>query len=238
MSARTRHVLGVAAGRGITPVITVISRVLAGEPHSRCTLIYGNGTSSEILFADRLTCLEHHYGGRLRIIHLLSREHPTAPLCHGRISADTVVHLLTSTEDDHIDDAYLRGPQPMTIEIRSALLARGLATDRIQVEHFTAPSTTPRVEPGARQHDQNITIVHNGTPSTVVAYPGETVLDSGLRAGLDLPYSCRAGVCGTCRAVNASEDNVITSEPHLVLACQTQPHPGVMIDFDAANHAK
>lgn len=115
----------------------------------------------------------------------------------------------------------------MTTGIQAALLRRGLPADRIHVEHFDVPATTVHHDPAAPPHNRNITIVHNGTPSRVVAYPGDTVLDSGLRAGLDLPYACRAGVCGTCRAVTAAE-------PQPILACQTHPAPGATIDFDAA----
>ncbi|NKQ52363.1 2Fe-2S iron-sulfur cluster binding domain-containing protein [Amycolatopsis sp. K13G38] len=226
--SRSRHVLAVAAGSAITPVITIIGAVLAREPRSRCTLVYGNRTTGDILFADRLARLEHQYPGRLRIVHLLSREHPAAPLHHGRISADTLSALLPPPGPDPVD-AYLCGPTAMTGEIREALLRRGLRDDRVHSEHFTAPSAKAPPETTTHEHGRHVTIVHNGLSSTVVARPGDTVLDSGLRAGLDLPYSCRAGVCGTCLAVTAGPG------PQPILTCQTRSSPGATVDFDAAH---
>ncbi|WP_020659089.1 2Fe-2S iron-sulfur cluster-binding protein [Amycolatopsis benzoatilytica] len=231
---RARHVLAVAAGSGITPVISIISGVLAGEPRSRCTLVYGNRSAAEALFADRLARLERRYPHRLRIIHLLSREHPVAPARHGRISADRLATVLAAREHAPVDDVYLCGPAPMTTEIRAALLAGGLDAGSVHVEHFTGKPATAGRDASAPPRNQDITIVHKGESRRVLAGSGETVLDAGLRAGLDLPYSCRAGVCGTCRAVNAGEDNGIGSQPQLVLACQTHPRPGAVIDFDTA----
>lgn len=121
----------------------------------------------------------------------------------------------------------------MTTKIRSALLHRGLAADRIRAEHFTAPPSGPRTGPVTDRHAPRITFVHNGASCTVVAHLGETVLDSGLRASLDLPYSCRAGICGTRRAVTLSGPG-----PQAVLACQTYPAPGAVADFDAVRVAE
>jgi ferredoxin-NADP reductase/DMSO/TMAO reductase YedYZ heme-binding membrane subunit len=219
---RGRELLGVAAGSGITPILSIIASVLVAEPHSRCTLLYGNRSAEDTMFAGRLRRLERHYRPRLRVFHVLSRELDRAAL-HGRITADAIRELAGPLLLARVDEAFVCGPGDMTTEIRDELIWHGVPAEHVHVERFRAPATN------------QLTVVHAGTSTTVPAEPGETILDSGLRAGLDLPYSCRSGVCGTCRArVGDGPDDPTASGPRTVLACQSRLAPGTTVaDFDA-----
>lgn len=232
---RSRRILAIAAGSGITPVITIISGVLVAEPGSHCTLVYGNRTTNDILFAERLSRLRHRYRDRFRIVHLISREQPATPMLAGRIDEHTLTSLLPPPDRRQFDEAFLCGPTAMTTPIQVALRRHGLPADRIHVEHFTAPPNPAPANPATPLPAQHITIVHKGICSRVATRSGETVLDAGLRAGLDLPYSCRSGVCGTCRALTADSDTsgVPHARSHLTEACQTYPRRDIVVDFDA-----
>ena len=222
-----RHLLGVAVGSGITPVISILASVLAGEPGSRCTLVYGNRTRSDVIFRDRLAELVDRYGPRLHVVHVVSCEPHGQPLLSGRITGAKIGELAwRAFRPSDINDAYLCGPPQMIQQARATLVALGLDPSRVHSEQFTAPPpTTPSA--GSTGKARSITVVHAGTPTTLAVHAGETVLDAGLRAGLGLPHSCRAGVCGSCEA-NISGDR------RPVLACQLiSPPAGATVDFDA-----
>ena len=243
-----RHLLGVAAGSGITPVLSILKSVLAVEPRSRFTLLYGNRDADSTIFRDKLALLQEMYGERLRVVHVLSRCDKAEPRLRGRIDADKLRDLADLLEIHTVDDAYLCGPREMTLGVRDALVERGLERDRVHVELFggaaPAPSTTPTTPlptalgaPTAR----NVAVVDRGARTEVAVNPGETVLDAALRSGLDLPYSCRDGVCGTCRAKLAcgqvNQDNADLSPKEIaagyVLTCQARPESdGVVISVD------
>jgi ring-1,2-phenylacetyl-CoA epoxidase subunit PaaE len=231
-----RHVLGVAAGSGITPVISVLSSVLATQPDSRCTLVYGNRTAASTLFAARLAELEEEHPGRLRILHLRSQEHVHPPVLPGRIGRDIVRTLADHGDLAGVDKAYMCGPEAMTGEVRRALVDElGLPPQRVHTEVFSAArSPAPQGTDGGRD---TLRVRHRAREHTVPAAVGETILDAGLRAGLDLPYSCRAGACGTCSAVLRPRAAVAGDEgaPRPVVnTCQTGPPlEDVTVDFDA-----
>lgn len=225
-----REVLGVAAGSGITPVLSIIASVLAREPRSRCTLLYGNRTADDVLFAQRLRYLERHYRPRLRVLHMFSRQPGDRAALHGRISASVIERLAGPLVLDRIDEAFLCGPGSMTDEIRDELVRHGLAEQHVHVELFEA-AQSPAI--------QGLTVVFAGTTTTVPVEPGDTILDSGLRAGLDLPYSCRSGICGSCRAATtAGEIDCVDPAAGdggapVVLACQARPlSESVVVNFD------
>lgn len=228
---RSRHVLGVAAGSGITPVLSIVASVLAIEPASRCTLVYGNRTAAGTLFSARLAALADRHPGRLRVVHVRSREAVRPPGLTGRISGGALhaVHRGGSLAD--VSEAFVCGPPAMTTEVRRALVEEfGLPPERVRTEVFSsAPTTIATPATGARR---TVVVRAGSRDHAVTVAPGESVLDAGLRAGLDLPYSCRAGVCGTCtaRAVPASG----RSRGEAVLTCRTPaPEGDVLIDFNA-----
>ncbi|NIJ12517.1 ferredoxin-NADP reductase [Saccharomonospora amisosensis] len=233
-----RHLLGVAAGSGITPVLSIVSSVLALEPRSHCTLLYGNRTVADIMFGRQLARLERQYWPRLRVVHLLSRQPVKPPAIPGRLTAGVLAELADRIGLRTVDEAYLCGPASMTAELRDALSAMGTPTEGIHIEHFVPPPV-PVVEEGG-QLNRSMTIVHAGSATRVRVSAGETILDSGLRAGLDLPYSCRSGVCGTCRAV-ACEGEVSDgagsggrANDRVLLACRSRPDSDdVVVSFDA-----
>ncbi|MGY1735034.1 FAD-binding oxidoreductase [Geodermatophilus sp. SYSU D00684] len=217
-----RHVLGVAAGSGITPVVSVLASVLAVEPGSRCTLVYGNRTAADTLFAGRLALLQERYPDRLRVVHLRSREPVRPPVLPGRIDRE-VLRLLADRGDlAGVEEAFVCGPGAMTAEVRRALAGDlGLPPGRVHTETFAAaPPVTADAGGGT------VRVRHRGAEHAVPVAAGESVLDAGLRAGLDLPYGCRAGACGTCRARSGPGAGV-------VLACRTTPADGAVVDFDA-----
>lgn len=247
-----RHLLGVAAGSGITPVLSILKSVLAVEPRSRFTLVYGNRDAGTIIFRDKLARLQEKYGERLRVVHVLSRCEKADPRLRGRISASKLRELDDLLELDSVDDAYLCGPRQMTLEVRDALVDRGLHPERVHVELFGGPAPAPAAaaSPTARETknpaqpadtERIVAVVDRGARNSITVRGDETVLDAGLRAGLDLPYSCRDGVCGTCRARLAcgrvrQEGADLTQaeiDAGYVLTCQARPDSdGVVISLD------
>lgn len=246
-----RHLLGVAAGSGITPVLSILKSVLAIEPQSQFTLVYGNRDADSTIFRDTLAALQHRYGDRLRVLHVLSRCEKAEPRLRGRIGAAKLAELEDLLDLDSVDDAYLCGPRDMTLEVRDALVARGLDREHVHVELFGGPS--PAGANGANgtngtaaaatgvAAERNVAVVDRGARTEIPVRGDETVLDAALRAGLDLPYSCRDGVCGTCRAKLACgrvEQEAADLSPAevaagYVLTCQARPQSdGVVITLD------
>ena len=236
--------LGIAAGSGITPVMSLIRSVLALEPKSRFTLVYGNRGQSSVIFREDLEDLKDRYLGRLHVIHVFSREQQGAPLLNGRVTGDKLRALGERLLDlTSYDDVFICGPEPMTLDIRDTLTDLGLDPAHVHLELFgsTAP-TAPRVhhETGERRR---ITYVWNGVKTEVDAHPDDTVLEAGEFAGLDLPYSCRGGVCSTCRAkvlegaVEMDRNYALEpweTEAGFVLTCQSHPTTDELtVDYDA-----
>lgn len=246
-----RTYVAFAAGSGITPVMSILKTVLAQEPKSRFILIYGNRTVSSIIFREELEDLKNRYIGRLVIHHVLSREPEEAGLLSGRIGAALVNDLCHGLLDPSlVDAAFLCGPQPMVEEVRDALAAAGTPAERIHVELFGTPATgTPKprtVVPVDSPTDAaTIAILQDGKRREfVLPYNGDSILDAAHRHGADLPYSCKSGVCCTCRA-KVREGKVAMAENYslepweveagYVLTCQSRPlTERVVIDFDAA----
>ncbi len=245
--AQARTYLGVAAGSGITPVLSILRSVLSREPGSRFVLLYGSRATAGIIFREALEELKDRFMGRLTVVHVLSREQQDVPVLSSRLDGPRVRTLLGGLLDvARIDHAFLCGPEAMIVEVSDTLAAAGLAPGRIHSERFTtgAPAPTrPRaaVQPGAAPFAV-ATIVSDGLRTEVPMEDGETVLDAALRAGLDLPYSCRGGMCSTCRA-RVSEGAVRMdvnyglepweTEAGYVLTCQAHPTTGrVLVDYD------
>ncbi len=252
---RARHVLGIAAGSGITPILSIVKSILVIEPRSRCTLVYGNRDETSTVFREELARLEKEYAARLRVLRGLSRP---APRRHGGPSGPDRCHGLARThpqkgsELDDADEAYLCGPSGMTADMRRVLTESGMESSRIHSERFAAAApTTPRgANPagtaGRDSGDESagpydVTVIDRGVGTMLSVRGSESVLDVALRAGLDVPYSCREGICGTCRAKVTCGDvhhDPSDLEPAEVaegfaLACRTRPAGhGVTLDFD------
>jgi ring-1,2-phenylacetyl-CoA epoxidase subunit PaaE len=244
----SRHYLGVAAGSGITPLLSIVATALAGEPRSRFTLIYGNRSSASVMFRDELAALKDRHLDRFNLVHVLSREPQDIELLHGRIDrakADALFERWVPIGD--VDYAFVCGPEGMMDAVRASLAAHGMPADRIRIERFAAsiPKHThvPRPLPVAAQTQCEVSVVIDGSRRTFLLEMGlENIIDAGIRNGIELPFSCKGGVCSTCRCrlvegevdmdVNfALEDYEVARG--FVLACQSYPVTDrVTVDFD------
>jgi len=242
-----RTVLGVAAGSGITPILSILKSVLTREPRSRFILLYGSRATGQIIFREQLEELKDRFMGRLSVVHVLSREQQDVPVLNGRLDGAKVRLLLGGlTAIPAIDHAFLCGPASMIDDVRAALAGSGMDEGRIHSERFTAaphaaaPLHKPR-SPVELPHAV-ATIIADGVRTEVAVGVDETVLEAALRAGLDLPYSCRGGMCSTCRArviagsvqmdVNYALEPWET-EAGYVLTCQARPTTDrLTVDYD------
>ena len=246
---RQGRYLGVAAGSGITPLLSIIATTLAHEPNSRFTLIYGNRSSSSALFRDALEDLKNRYLDRLNLIFVFSREQQDVDLYNGRIDADKCAQLFSRwLPVAELDAAFICGPQAMTETVRDSLRTHGLAPERIHFELFAAAGGEAQraARDAARQVDSavsHITVISDGR-ALAFDLPRNTqsVLDAGNANGAELPYSCKAGVCSTCKC-RVIEGEVDMDSNHAledyevaagyVLSCQTYPvSDRVVLDFD------
>jgi ring-1,2-phenylacetyl-CoA epoxidase subunit PaaE len=238
--------LAIAAGSGITPVMSVLRSVLAGTKGARFVLLYGSRTVEDIIFRGALEDLKDRHLDRLTVIHVLSREAQDVPMLSGRLDADRLLALLPATLDPAgIDHALLCGPGGMIDTAAGVLGELGVAPERIHVERFTpAPGARARraIVPEVAAPFATATVIYDGKTNTVPVAEGEPVLEAALRAGLDLPWACRGGMCSSCRA-RLTEGSVTLAENFslepweleagYVLACQAHPTTArVTIDFD------
>jgi ring-1,2-phenylacetyl-CoA epoxidase subunit PaaE len=256
------HRVGWAAGSGITPLLSIIASTLAAEPGSTFTLVYCNQRSSTILFNEALQDLKDRYPARLNLIHLLSRQAQEVALFNGRLDAAKVRQLLDSlVPAAGITETFVCGPEAMIEGCEQALLAAGVPPERIHSERFTSagqPATA--INSGAvgayqqRAGGQNdllsaatagpvrLSVHLDGKSHELRMFAHERVLDVALAAGLDLPWSCKGGVCCTCRArvldgQVAMEKNFTLEhwevEKGFVLSCQARPlTPHISISYD------
>ncbi len=205
-SGRARHLLLMAGGSGITPMIGIARHVLAHEADARITLVYANRTGASTMFKEEIEDLKNRHLARFSLFPLFSREAVEAPLNAGRLDADKMAFLLRSVIDARgIERAFVCGPHGMNDAVQQALLAAGLAPERIHIERFGVPPA----EVDAHGHDAQpgdapqarITVVRDGITREVDFVAGTpSLLDAAAQAGLDVPYSCKSGVCATCRA--------------------------------------
>lgn len=239
--------VAIAAGSGITPILSIIRTVLRREPDSRVFLFYGSRAVGEILFRGALEDLKDRYLGRLAVCHVLSREQQDLDVLTGRLDREKLGTLLRGTlGGSAVDDAYVCGPLGMIEGAQAALAALGVPAARVHVERFTSalagrPRAAPPVRADAPPHAVAAVIV-NGIRTEVPVAEGEAVLDAALRAGVDLPFACKGGMCSTCRArllegrvemaLNYALEAWEVAEG-FVLTCQAQPTtPRVVVDYD------
>jgi ring-1,2-phenylacetyl-CoA epoxidase subunit PaaE len=252
--ANAKHYCAVAAGSGITPVLSLLSTALEVEPSSRFTLLYGNRTTESVMFLEELQDLKDRYPDRLQLVHVLSREVHDAELLTGRLDRDKLGALFAGlVPPDDVDEWFLCGPYAMVQEARATLIDAGVEPAHVHLELFhvedEAPDRAGRDAAGAAaQEDAGaaqtaVTAVLDGRTTGLGVSPNERILDALLRVRRDAPYACKGGVCGTCRAKvvtgevrmarnYALEDDEIAAG--FVLACQSHPvSDEVTLDFDA-----
>ena len=242
------HRVGFAAGSGITPILSLMASTLENEPASRFTLVFGNQRMDSILFNERLQDLKDRYPARVSLIHLLSRQSQDVALLNGRIDAPKVSELLaTLIPVASIDEAFICGPEAMIEATEQALRAAGLDKTRIRTERFaTAGTPTPspvRSAPApAATAPIKFDVVLDGKTHHLGLQAQDKLLDVALAAGLDLPYSCKGGVCCTCRArvlegkVEMEKNFTLEGweiDKGFVLTCQARAlTPKVVVSYD------
>lgn len=203
---QARHVLAFACGSGITPILSILKAALLAEPRSRCTLVFGNRAICSVMFREELQFLKDQFMGRLNIIHLFTQEEQEINLFNGRVTRDKCEQLFDRWLPlDDVDWVCVCGPEPMMVEVVESLIARGISNDRIATELFTsrlkeAEPTVARQSLSGGGGKCTVTLILDGIVRRfVMASNAESVLDGALSAGIELPYSCKEGVCATCR---------------------------------------
>ncbi len=247
--ASSRHLVGIAGGSGITPVMSLIKTLLREEPNSRFTLLYGNRDSSSVIFLETLASLKDKHLQRLEVYHFLDQEEQEIDLFNGMLNRERLEEAITHLIPDApvVDGWFICGPGPMMDAAEAALLERNIAKDRIHIERFTADRPAGSV---SREMAQLQTQAEGVTVSVTldgrtrrVAFTESSILDSARASGLPAPFACKAGVCATCRAkvtsgkVEMAARYGLTDEEvadGYILTCQSVPlGDGVAVDYDA-----
>jgi ring-1,2-phenylacetyl-CoA epoxidase subunit PaaE len=261
---RVRHIVAFAAGAGITPILAMIEHGLASEPLTSFTLVYGNRGPDSIMFRRELEDLKDRHLGRFTLLYVLSRnEESSAPLLEGRISADKVKAFAASLfNPQEVAHFFLCGPGSMIKETRSALLALGVPRERVHHEFFAPgggayrakrPEEASSHQPPPRREGElaggsagegaEVVAILDGLRHRFMVPPGAQVVDAALAAGVRVPFSCKGGMCCTCRArvVEGAADMVTNYslepweiERGFILSCQAVPKSErLVLDYDA-----
>jgi ring-1,2-phenylacetyl-CoA epoxidase subunit PaaE len=252
--AGKKNYLAFAAGSGITPVISIIKTTLRTEPDSSFTLVYGNRSSTSIIFFEELEGLKNKFINRFNLIHILSRERTETSLNSGRINTEKLVELNKLIDYTKIDEIFLCGPEEMIFCVRDFLMKKGISEKNVHFELFT--SSTPKkskiqlrslsgqkskTEPGPQS---KITIQVDGRSFDFnLSFNSDTtILDAALKQGADLPFACKGGMCCTCKAklLEGEVDMDVhwgleheEIEQGYILTCQSHPKTEkVVVDFD------
>lgn len=243
---RSRRAVAIAAGSGITPVLSLISTSLESEPLAEWTLIYGNRTANDIMFLDELEGLKDLHRPRLQLFHIFSREGADLPLLSGRIDA----HKIRTIHDRllgpaPVDGWYLCGPYELVMTAREALAALGVDDSHVHDELFFAgpldeASLPPEPPPGEGTVD--LTVILDGRAVDTRMTPETSILDAALRVRPELPFSCKGGMCATCKGriehgeVSMDKNYALVDsevDAGFVLTCQAHPRSNrVVVRYD------
>jgi len=248
-AANNRHLVGIAGGSGITPIMSLIKTLLREEPQSRFTLLYGNRDSSSVIFLEALAALKDKHLDRFEIYHFLDQEEQDIDLFNGMLNRERLNEAIAALVPDApiVDGWFICGPGPMMDAAQSALLERQIPKERIHIERFTAdrpPEAVSREIAQLQSQAEGVTIsVTLDGRTRRVPFTAGNILDSARAAGLPAPFACKAGVCATCRAqvtkgsVEMAARYGLTDEEvaaGYVLTCQSVPlGDGVAVDYDA-----
>lgn len=250
-----RHHLGIAGGSGITPILSILKTVMVREPLSRFTLIYGNRALRSTMFKEELEDLKNRWMQRVVLHHVFSDEPTDSPLNMGVMNRDKLGEFLrTVVPARSVDHAYICGPFQMNDEAEAALQAAGVPEERIHIERFgvaQAPGASAGKGAGAVMHQaqpgdaetSRVVIVRDGLQREIVFSKDQpSILDAASAAGLEVPFSCTSGVCGTCRCkviegqVRMERNFALDKkevEAGFVLSCQAHPlTERVVLSFD------
>ncbi|MGX6601326.1 1,2-phenylacetyl-CoA epoxidase subunit PaaE [Micromonosporaceae bacterium Da 78-11] len=244
VEAGGRHVM-IAAGSGITPVLSIAASLLR-NPKAEVSILYGNRRADTVMFAEELADLKDAHRSRLELVHLLSREAREVDLLSGRLDAAKLRTLLPLLIDvAAVDHWWLCGPFGLVSDATEVLTTAGVAPERVHRELFwvdEAPPEPVRADQVPEGWSSEVTVVLDGRSTTVTVGEGDTVLEGAQRSRPDLPFACKGGVCGTCRA--RVEHGEVTMRRNFaldpaelaagfVLTCQSVPvTPKVIVSFD------
>ncbi len=241
-----RSYVAVAAGSGITPVLSIVTALLEDEPGSSVTLVYANRTHRSVMFLDEVHDLKDRFPSRLHLVHVLSREASEVELLSGRLDGERLTRIVSAFGLADTDQWFLCGPQQMLAELRRALTELGVPASHVHAELFHA-DPVPRAPVAALSSGvdgaAHVTVRLGGRSSSLDLRPDDVpVLDAALRVRSDLPFACKGGVCGTCRARLVTGTVVMDTNYALepdeldagyVLTCQAHPTSEVVeLDFD------
>lgn len=243
---QSKHYVGIAGGSGITPFMSIIKATLTVEPESRFTLLYGSRSAAQIIFKRKLDELMVEHPDRLKVYHLLSEEDTDDPLFQGLLSVEKLgaIHARFPTLL-HANEFFICGPQPMLEAALAFFSEKGIPEHRIHYELFTvsqdAEKPAPQVQ--ANVHSEVSIILDDEEYTLELSTMGLSILDAALEEGLDAPYSCKGGVCSTCRAKVRAGKVIMDKcyalsakeiEEGYILTCQSHPvTERLIIDYDA-----
>jgi ring-1,2-phenylacetyl-CoA epoxidase subunit PaaE len=247
---QSRLYVAFAAGSGITPILSILKTVLAREPHSRFILFFGNRSFDQVIFHEALELLKNRYPDRLSVHHVFTKEMTGSDLFYGRIDADKCRQFAQLLFDPlEVSAFFLCGPEDMIFQVKDTLSALGADARKIHFELFTTPGAARKTAApivttaAADRFDAAVTVIQDGAQfDFLLVSDGSTVLDAAMRAGADLPFSCKGGVCSTCKAKvlegEVSMDLCYALEPDeleagYVLTCQAHPKSKrLVVSFD------
>ena len=245
----SKFYLGFAAGSGITPILSIATSILNNEPASRFALFYGNRKQRSTMFIEDLYALKNRYPDRFQLHFVFSQEETEFEINAGRIDAEKVAELHARfCSGDRADEAFVCGPNSMITTVVEALTGLGMADEAVHVERFGAPRRgVPYVaaESAVSKNSASVTVIMDGhKKSFEMAREGASIVDAAAESGVELPYSCKGGVCATCRThVRQGEVRMAANyglepweiEAGFVLACQSRPvSDRVLLDYDKA----
>jgi len=247
---RNRQYMAFAAGSGITPILSLIKTILATETESEFTLFYGNRNAGSIIFKEELEGLKNRYMDRFKIYHVLSRQPSDSPLFDGRIDKEKCEQIYPLlVEHESPDEVFLCGPGQMIFDVRDLLQEKGMKKEQIRFELFSSPDDGKKKGKGREETASDpadwsqIELKLDGKTHEFALDPkGENILNAGIAHGADLPFSCKGGVCSTCKArviegeVEMDVNYALVDEEverGFILSCQAHPKSKkVVVDFD------
>ena len=251
-AANKKHYVSFCAGSGVTPIISIMKHVLETEPMSTFTCFYGNRYTSTIIYVDEINALKNRFPDRLEIHYVMSKEEMGSELFRGRIDEEKIRKFSEILFDPaEVDAYYMCGPEQIIHAAKKVLMEKGVEEEKLHFELFGSPNPTagsgsktpPMVKEVTETVSSQVTVIMDGDEFSFDMKTGnETILDAADRAGLDVPYSCKGGVCCTCLArvkkgeVSMDLNYSLTDkevESGLVLTCQSHPKtPDVVVDYD------
>jgi ring-1,2-phenylacetyl-CoA epoxidase subunit PaaE len=251
-TANQKNYLCIAAGSGITPILSQIRSILSTEDNANVTLVFSNKSTSLMMFREKLSFTKNEYIDRFQLINLFTSEQHEAEIFNGRISADKLSaldakHIIAL---DKIDDVFICGPEDMLENIKPFLSSRSINEENIHYELFFSDSAEQKTIEKQQQRDSKfgdessrVTVKISGRRTSFdLSLKGDDILEAAMFEGADLPFSCKAGVCATCKAklisgeVEMDQNHSLTDEEiadGMILTCQAHPISAeVEVDFD------